>query len=144
MTGNLVLNLAHRRVRAYSEETDRLIGDHHEAMHCRDCEDFLQNGIDTLLRIRRAEETLREADYEGIFAFDAATRSAVGALYRTWLQPCEFAETWIAELREMGHVPDNLDEFRAACEFAKDAVAQVDWQERATRARALTSSEEPW
>lgn len=144
MADNLALMIAHRRVHAYADESDRLMQRHAEAMECRDCEEFLKKGMDAFKWLRCAEETMREADYEGLYEMTAEVRSALDRLSAAWLTPCEFAETWISSLAERGYAPDNLKEFRETCEEAEDLVQRRHWQNQATAMRALNSAEEVW
>jgi hypothetical protein len=144
MSGNIPLNLAQKRVHAYAEQYDDVIALHHQAMDRMDCEEFLQLGIDALKSLRMAEETLREAAYEGIFEFRPEVREALDTLYNAWLRPCEAAGEWIERLRLSQHVPDNLDAFRKACEIAHEIVGRRDWRNRTSSARALCEAGESW
>lgn len=141
---NLALNLARRRIHDYAGETASWAQQHAEAMECRDCEEFLQKGISAYKWLRRAEETMREADSEGLFDFDTELREAVGDLYQAWLQTLPLVENWIAALQQRGYSLDNLADFQAVREAVQDVIDQKDWQSSATRARVRCSSEEPW
>ena len=144
MSDNTALTLAQRRVQAYASESDDLMKRHAEAMECRDCEDFLRKGIETHNLLRSVEKVVRESDCEGISEFSPEAQDELDALYVSWLKPCEFAELWIASLRERGYTPDNLDEFRKACVIARDTVESRDWQLAVTESREVSSAEEPW
>jgi hypothetical protein len=144
MSDNMILNLAHHRVHAYAEQSDVLMRQHAEAMECRDCEVFLQRGIDANKWLRCAEESMREADKEGIFTFSQEIQDTLDALYLAWINPCEFAERWIQSLAERGYQPENRDDFRRACEETKDLLERRDWQKKAANARVLSTSKEPW
>ena len=140
-TGNFVLDIATRRVHRYADD---LMRDHAQAMECRDCEEHLQQGIDAYKWLRRAEETLREADYEGILTFSKDLEMAIDTLYKAWLGPAEHAERWIKALRQKGYTPDNLNDFREICEDVKEIVGGREWGSKATKARASASAVEPW
>jgi hypothetical protein len=144
MAENLALTLAHRRVHAYADESDELIRRHAEAMECHDCEDFLKKGIDAFKWLRRAEETVREADYEGIRETTPEIQESLALLYAAWMTPCEFAERWISSLAMRGYTPGNVEKFRSACEEAEETLQRRSWQSRANAARALNSAEEEW
>jgi hypothetical protein len=144
MPNDVLLELARRRIEAYAGETCELMRRHAEAMACRDCEDFLRLGIDAHKWLRRAEETLREAAYEGLLDFGPELHAAIDALNDAWLQPCEFAERWIAALAAGGYFPENLNEFQAACESVRDRAERRDWQVRASRPRVLHATDEDW
>lgn len=144
MSENLALKIAHRRVHAYADESDELMQRHAEAMECRNCEAFLKMGIDAFKWVRRAEETIREADYEGISELTPEVQKALDLLYTAWMNPCEFAERWILSLANRGYVPENLEKFRNACEEAEGTIERRNWQRKATAARALNSAEEAW
>ena len=144
MSDNLALSLARIRVHAYADASGELMKQHAEAMECRDCEDFLKMGIEAYQWLQRAEDTMREADYAGIFEFTRETRETLDTLYVAWLKPCEFAEKWIASLNNRSYFPDNLSKFRDACERAQESVQNRDWQNRATNTRVLGTAEESW
>lgn len=144
MADNLALIIARRRVHDYATESHELMQNHAEAMECRDCEDFLAKGIDAFKWLRNAEDTMREADYQGVFEFSEPIQQALDALYEMWLVPCRFADTWIESIAARGYVPDNLKKFREACEEADYTVQHRDWKKKATKARVSSSAEEEW
>ena len=144
MSDNLALMIARRRVQAYKNESDELVQRHAEVRESRDCEAFLAQGVEAFKWLKNADDTMRKADYQGVFEFSRDLRQAVDLLYQAWLIPCEFAESWIASLANRGYAPDNLSRFRSACEEAEFIVQQRDWQNAATASRVLASSEEEW
>lgn len=144
MTENLTLRIAQNRVRAYTDESDDLMKRHEEAMECCDCEDLLQIGIDAHKWLRRAEDTMREAVYLGLFEFTHEVKETLDILYAAWLEPCEFAEKWILFLDKREYIPDNLAAFRNACEKVEDTLQHRDWQNLATSTRASSEAEEVW
>jgi hypothetical protein len=144
MSDNFVLKLAHLRIHEYADDFGDLMSRHEDAMECRDCEEFLQRGIESARFLFIAENIFRDADYRGISPYDDELRNAVESLYLAWFNPSEFADKWIDRLKTRGYVPDNLDTFRQTCESMRDAVERKEWQSHATAARLLTSADEPW
>ena len=63
MSDNLVLKLAHLRIREYVDDFCDLTSRHKDAMECRDCEEFLQRGIESARFLHVAENIFRDADY---------------------------------------------------------------------------------
>ena len=141
MADNLALRLAQRRVHSYADE---VLQHHAHAMECRDCELFLQKGIDAHRWLSQAEETMRESDAEGIFSFSREMQDALGTLYQTWLGPCAFAEQWIDDLLKRNFHPDNLEDFRRVCDEVRDIVERQDWQTRTRKSRIIHHAEESW
>ena len=89
-----------------------LIGRHVSAMECRDCEDFLQLGIDAFNWMIRADEQFREAIFDGRIEYDAETDESLSLLFRTWLKPSSYAEKWAAEQTERGFTLEKIAQFR--------------------------------
>ena len=143
MSINLCLTVAQRRVRDYTDESDRLTAAHRDAMECRDCEEFLQHGINAYKWIKHADEFLREADYQGVAEMTQEVRDALDLLYKSWVSPCAFAERWIADTAEKGHEPDNLHSFREICEEARDVIQNREWRRMAHNTQFLLASQEP-
>jgi hypothetical protein len=139
---NICITVAQRRVRDYTDESDRLMQDRAETLECQDCEAFLQHGINAYRWLRRAEEFLREADYQGLVEFEPDLRDVLDALYEAWMRPCEFAEKWIAESLRRGSGVGNLTEYRETCEDARELLQELEWRRSARRARVLLASEE--
>lgn len=144
MSENVALRLAQLCVHEYADECRDVLKDHAEAMNCRDCEEFLQKGINAFKFLRYAEEVMRQADYRGIESFTEELRETVGKLYGAWSGPCEMAEKWITALDKEGYVPDNLKAFREACDQVQEIVEQQEWRGRSAHARNLSTSDEPW
>ncbi|MFO1019106.1 MAG: hypothetical protein U0903_00175 [Planctomycetales bacterium] len=144
MSENVALKLAEVCIHEYADESRDAWKDHAEAMNCRDCEEFLQKGINAFKFLRYAEEVMRQADYRGIEPFTGDLRETVGRLYRAWFGPCEMAEQWIETLGGQGYFPENLKAFREACDQVQEIVDQQEWHVRAAHARNLRSSDEPW
>lgn len=144
MADNLVLRLAQLRVHDFADESAALASRHQDAMECRDCEDFLRRGIEAARFLRIAENIFRDADYRGIAKFDADLQRSIESLYVAWFSSVETAEKWIHNLDLRHYVPDNLAEFRRACEQMHDALEHKTWQSHATSARVSALVEEPW
>jgi hypothetical protein len=139
---NICITVAQRRVREYTDESDRLMQDHVDVLACGDCEAFLQHGINAYKWLQSAEEFLREADYQGLVAFEPDLRDALDSLYEAWMRPCEFAERWIVQNVQRGCQISNLAEYRAICEEASELLQEREWRRTAKRARVLLASEE--
>jgi hypothetical protein len=138
MESPLVLQLAERRVHHFGEESIP------PESRVEACERFLQKGIDAYKWLRRAEEFLREADYEGLLNLDATLRNALGTLYEEWLKSSNHAKRCIETAARTGEILSNRDEFMQAYQDALDIVEQREWQSVASRSRVLSTAEEPW
>src|SRR5437870_5523947 len=92
---NFVVQNAQEHVRSFETAPAELMARHKEAMECRDCEAFLQMGIDAFDWILRADRAIRMEIYRGERQFDAAVEKLLHGLCKTWLKPCDFAEKWI-------------------------------------------------
>jgi hypothetical protein len=119
---SLSLRTARLHVHNYTGESDDLIQRHAEGIDCRDCEDFLQLGIDAFKWLGRADHVIRSAVYRGLAEYDPSLDVALAALYAEWLKPCTLAEGWIAQQEARGFRVDNLAEFRACCEEVRAIV----------------------
>jgi hypothetical protein len=51
---------------------------------------------------------------------------------------------WAGGLVSRGYVPDNLPQFRHACQRAKDMVERRDWRKLSKKARISAQQNEPW
>ncbi len=118
------IQLAQKQVEAYSAQ-DELMATHHQAMKCRDCEEFLDTGIRAYKRLRQAEEMAQEAAREGI-EVSPNVAAAIKVLYRSWLRPCARAEQRILEQDQAGYQVSNLADFRGACEDVKKRIQAFD------------------
>jgi hypothetical protein len=119
---NLAFRTARLHVHNYSDQSDDLMRRHAEAIECRDCEDFLQLGIDAFKWLGRADRVIRSAVYRGVAEHDPSLDVALATLYAEWLRPCTFAERWIAQQESRGYRVDNLAEFRVCCEEVRAIV----------------------
>ena len=95
-------------------------------MDCRDCEAFLQMGIDAFHWILRADTALRTADVDGKIAYTAELEQSLESLAKAWLKPCDLAERLIKLQQERNFEPGNLGEFRECC---KEMRAIVEFNE---------------
>ena len=141
--GGVAFRTAEQQVGFYSDQSEAMRS-HHEAMECRDCEDFLQLGIGAFKWIQRAEDSIRTAVCDGIVAFDVEIDKAITRLYHSWLGPCPDAEKWIKAQIDRGYRPDNLDEFRKCCEEVRDILEQRTLREKARNARTEPSGNDEW
>jgi hypothetical protein len=119
---SLAYRNAREHIRAFAGESETLIQRHNEAMECRDCEAFLQMGIDAFQWLIRADMALREADADGEFSYTKEVDDSFKDLAKWWLRPCEFAERWINVQKDRGHELGNLVEFRRCCEEMRAIV----------------------
>lgn len=117
MADSLAFRSAQTHVKCFSDESN-IIEQSNQALECRDCEDFLQLGIDAFRWLNRADESIRLAVFAG-YPHNEAADNALAALYKAWLDPCVPAERWIAIQEERGYHIDNLTEFR-------NCVAEVE------------------
>jgi len=123
---SLALRTAEKHVRNYNRESGDLMAEHREAMDCRECEAFLQLGIDAFNWIIRADLEFRGAVSAGTVQFDPKEEEKIGLLCRGWVAPCEYAEQWIARQQESGYKIDNLEEFRECCQEMRAIVEAQD------------------
>ena len=143
MSENLCLDVAQRRVRDYTDEADAAISASHEAEGCWKCQDFLQKGIDAYKWLKKAEEFLREADYQGLQQFTPELQNAVDAMYNSWVHPCETAEEWASVNLARGYQIDNLQLFRETCNEVREVIQNREWRKSAKHARILAASDDP-
>jgi hypothetical protein len=128
MKSDLAFRTAEKHVRNYEKESQELRAEHREAMDCRDCETFLQLGIDAFSWLIRADRVLRTALAEGVE--DAYSKEVADAFHRmckAWLAPCEYARKWIGIQIERGYTIDNLAQFEECCE---EMEAIVEFNDR--------------
>jgi hypothetical protein len=118
--------------------------EHEAAMNCRDCEDFLDLGIQSFNWLRRAEEELWSTIYTGQRGSDPSITERFDRLYHTWMMPVALAEKWIAFQQSNGYEPDNLHEFRGVCQQVRDIVENRDWANVAEQSRCICQDDEDW
>jgi len=112
---SLTLRTAEKYVENYNRESADLLAAHREAMDCRDCEVFLELGIDAFRWVILADAAIRGAVAEGKLEFTPEIDAAIKHLCERWLVPCKYAEEWIAIQQARGYQIDNLDRFRECC-----------------------------
>lgn len=134
---SLALRTARGHVDNYQTESTNLMARHAEAMDCRDCEAFLQLGIDAFEWLMRADREYRAAMAAGQIDYNAEVDAALTELCRTWLKPCEYAQKWIALQKQRNYEIDNLAEFNNCCEEMRAIVAA---EERLNQANALPTA----
>lgn len=109
---DLAYQHAETQLKQYSEQSEKLIAEHREATDCRNCEAFLQMGIDSFEWIMRADRAFRLAVYREEIQHHSEAESTIENWCRQWLLPCEFAERWIEMQQTRGYSVDNVEEFR--------------------------------
>lgn len=140
MADSLAIRSARLHVKSFSDESD-VIQSSSEALECRDCEDFLQLGIDAFRWLNRADEHIRRAVFAGVPHNEEADRALI-ALYKAWLAPCAVAEGRVASQENRGYQVDNLAEFRncvAEVEALLKESRHVGGQLAEARDRAIAS-----
>ena len=137
----LEYRIAKRRV---DDFTDAVIHEHHNAMDCLDCEEFLDKGIKACQSIMKLIDTIREANYLGLTTDVPEFRNVIDVLYGSWLTHFDKAEDWIASLREKGHRPNNMHEMIQCREMFEECLQRHDWIRRSATARHKSSSSESW
>lgn len=122
---NLLLRSATRHVRDFADESE-LMREHVQAMDCRDCEAYLQIGIDAFEWLIRADENFRAIVFSEKAEYDPRIDQAIQSLFRAWLPPCEFANQWIDSQLQSGYHPDNLAKFRECERQVRSIVRSLD------------------
>jgi hypothetical protein len=113
---SLAYRTAQSHVHMYGDAFQGIMAQHAEAMECRDCEAFLQMGIDAFEWLMRADREYRMAIYRGEIEHDPDFDKALQNDYEGWLNPCQYAEKWIESQLTRGFKIDNLVEFRRCVE----------------------------
>jgi hypothetical protein len=133
MSTDLSLQLAQKFVEEYENRYDEIMRRHCEAMECRDCEEFLLQGLNAFRWLRHAEETLRQAAAENLCTtpedmelLKTATES-LNTLFAVWLRPRADAEKRIANLAGQFDVAHAKD-FRDACEYVQRKIQKLEMQ----------------
>lgn len=140
ITDSLAYRHAHKLVGDYKTEAGDLMVEHRAAMDCRDCEDFLQLGIDSFDWITRAAGAVRS---QAILSDDpvfSQGESALKQLRSAWLEPCRFAEGWAALQLAQNYTVSNLEGFRDCCKKMQAIVAED--AKMAAIARRVPSAED--
>jgi hypothetical protein len=137
---SLELVIAQKHLRDYS--VDAMNG-HHQAERPSACQRLLQ-GIEAFKWIVRAEETIRQAAYDGLLDYSKEVDDALEALYRGWLAPCEQIEALARqEIVQDGEL-DCAREFAACRDNARDWIERHEWAKASQRSRQRRFESEPW
>jgi hypothetical protein len=124
-TDYLAFRNAQKHVQSYSQESQDVMARHAEAMDCRNCEAFLQMGIDAFEWLMRADRAFRMAVYRGEKEYDPENEKSLRNLCKNWLGPCDVAEQWIETQLTRGYEIDNLVEFRE-CVRQMSAIVEAN------------------
>jgi hypothetical protein len=124
---NLTFRNAQEHIRAFAGEGEGFMDHHYEAMDCRDCEAFLQMGIDAFEWLIRADIVFRAAAAYADFDYGTEWMERFKRLAKTWLRPCDRAEEWIKVQLNKGYSLDNLEQFRKCKD---EMLAIVKFNER--------------
>jgi hypothetical protein len=133
MATDFSLQLAKKFVEQYESRYDEIMRRHSEAMECRDCEEFLLEGLNAFRWLRNAEETLCQAAVENLCTTEEDMEllkkgiEALNVLFAAWLRPREDAEKRIANLAGQFDVAHAAD-FRAACEYVERKIQKIEMQ----------------
>ncbi len=117
---NLIFDLASRRVSKYAGTIDRGLPAVNEAA---ECEQSLVDGLDAIGWIRRADETMRAGDYEGIFDYSEELQAALKKLLDDWLQKATSVSTSAETLAARGVDLPHLNLFRERLAEVEEQVA---------------------
>jgi hypothetical protein len=128
MKTGLAFRAAQQHVRFYEQEADDVMAEHQEAMDCRDCEAYLQLGIDAFEWLIRADAAFRRGYANNEMEFDEEVALAFQELARLWLRPSARADNWAMTQIAKGFTIGNLDRFRICC---KEMQAIVEFHETA-------------
>lgn len=93
----------------------------------------LQQGIDAFQWIVRAEETLRQAAYQGLIEFSPEIEQSVESLYREWLASSERIEKTFAAGQDC---PPDAAEFRAVTSQVRERINALAWVRKSRRFRS--------
>lgn len=106
----------------------------------RDCEAFLQLGIDAFKWVIRADQVTRQAIYDGTADFDQdAVEAALRDLCKLWLKACGRAEQWAANQQSRKLPVANLEEFRSCCDEMRAIVKAQEQGDEEELPDGLTS-----
>ena len=126
MAANLVMELAQRRLERYAA------GPLPDA--AGDCNQQVRAAIEAYRWLRRADDVMREAAYEGLIELSPEHQRSVAALLQTWL---ERGENLLARLRSPQISSEHLDEFQRVFEEATELAESLEWLSVARRGREL-------
>ncbi|MGW8256122.1 MAG: hypothetical protein ACWGMZ_01420 [Thermoguttaceae bacterium] len=140
----IAMEAAMREVAAYSNQSVEIMQQHNLAMECRDCEDFLQLGIEAFNWIQRSWQNYQQRIFDGQASHDPQVEKRFTELYRHWLETGDKVGQWIRIQTGRGYYPDNLDEFKKYCEEVRDILEQRSLLEKGKKARANCPNEDIW
>lgn len=132
------ISITRSLVERYAHDCEAWKVQHDHAMECFDCEEHLSRGLQLFHWIENLDAQLREADALGVLDYTSEVYEAVTDLYRVWLIPCDDAFAWISKIDGVGYAPDNLAEFREACQTVSATIEDREWL--ACSARSLRNS----
>ncbi|HEX5443215.1 MAG TPA: hypothetical protein VFW87_05275 [Pirellulales bacterium] len=139
----LELAIARKRVSDYSDKATQP----EDTDECHDCKSRIEDGIEAYHWLRRAEETIREAVYQGLIAhaiYESSVLPAIANLYVAWLQPFEQIEA-LADGQSNGEgKAANPAEFRECRESVRDWLQRQEWLTAVKRSRNAAMQVEPW
>ncbi|MBA3485105.1 MAG: hypothetical protein H0T51_25190 [Pirellulales bacterium] len=127
MSSNLNLEIARAAMASYHGiSTDDVMKDHHEAMDCRNCEAFIQLGINAYNWLMRADCAYRQAVYDDPSCYDAAFDAVIHESLKQWLGESQRAEKWVAVQVKRGFGIDGLQEFRNICSEVRSILGSFE------------------
>jgi hypothetical protein len=135
---NLIFDLATRRVAHYGHPAQR---GHDLAEDAAACEQALLEGLDAIRWIRRADETMRAADYEGIFDYTEDLQSSMKMLLNDWMKKASSVAQSAHELESRGAILPSSTAFR---EMLQGVRQQIESAELTWPMASSAFSDEPW
>lgn len=108
------------------------------------CERRLEQGIEAFKWIARAEETIRQAVYEGLIDFSRELEEAIEALYSGWLAPWEQLQALVREQILQGAELDNVAEFAKCRNSVRDWIERHEWAKASKASQERRLKSEPW
>jgi hypothetical protein len=122
---SLAYRTARNNLQAFAGEGD-IIEKSYEAMECRDCEDFIRMGLDSIAWIQRLDRGVRVRCAKGTLVPNAEGDEKIDGLYRAWLKPCALAVNWANIQKGRDFDVDNLDELLRLKEIVLKRVREAD------------------
>ena len=136
MTSVDVFEVASNSVHAY-------VDDARQRAASTDLEDRLQRGIEAFRVLTLADELMRRAAYQGVFAISPDLKRAVGELYQLWLAQCEEAEQLLqSPNRDVS--PETLTAFVNTLERGREVIDRQAYLEAAASTASALSAKEEW
>lgn len=138
---SLELAVAQKSLDEYSAALAESDGKSIKAVACRR---RVQQGIDAFGWIVRAEETIRQAAYQGLIDFSQELDATLEALYRGWLARRGQMQALIRQQILQGAEFDNVQEFAKCRDSALDWIERHEWTKASERSRQRRFASEPW